>query len=238
MKTAEVHPLSAVIAKAVCSNIFSRLAIEVDGAQVGGDKPLILVANHVTAFDGWIAVVVSRYYLHGRWVVTAHERVLAAAPILSRAGFVSIGGTALAVFASFRKLSDRMSKGELDNVWVFPAGAHQISFVESVEIAGGLRHLARMSPEALIVPVGIQYYNFRKLRPAVAVHVGNPLGNGRQLGSVKDIEFSHVISESIANEISAARTLAHRTSSEIPSTFESLLRLGSWRTKKTTQIPG
>jgi hypothetical protein len=144
--------------------------------------PVLCVANHVCSLDSWIAYDVTVRYLQRRFLHVGEDSVLKRHPYLTRFGVFPV--SAADPMLTMRSLSaiGRALRSDADQAaWVFPTGSHEASMDFEREIHGGAQALAKVSGQALVVPVGLHYYVYKRPRASVWVHVGQPIGSAGEL---------------------------------------------------------
>ena len=162
----------------------SRLhALHVAGLprQLPADRPLILAANHVSWFDGFILREVQRMLrpaapFHAVMSATELDRF----PFFRRLGVVGMDpGSTASIAGALREL-DRRARSHRDLVLVyFPQGRIWPAHRRPLGFARGVELFARRL-EAVALPIGLHLEPLNHVSPSCFVSVGEPLTEGVQ----------------------------------------------------------
>ncbi len=144
-----------------------------DVREAARDHPLLFIANHSSWWDGMLALYLS-YAVAG----TDGYAMLDARNLARHRFFGMLGGFGVDVDDprdGVRGL--RYAANLLDQsgraVWIFPQGKECPSEAP-LRFAGGAAMLARLCPQAWVVPVGLRYRFGSFERPLCAVAAGRP----------------------------------------------------------------
>jgi hypothetical protein len=133
-----------------------------------GDVPVLVVANHVCAWDAEVAMLATDE-LGRDFSLAAAPVVLERWPILRRVGFFPVErGANLKAAQLLRAVGRNLDHSSRKTVWIFPHGCH-IRTGLLVEPERGALAVARAAPRAKVVPVALHYELFEGRRPTAWV---------------------------------------------------------------------
>ena len=149
-----------------------------DGVQQARDaarrQPLILVANHVGWWDSFLVVALDEALGTEGYALMDAESVRRL-PFFARLGALPLDRSG----ASTSRAGLRGAAAKLDRpgraLWIFPQGHHRPAHLRPLGFLGGVTLLARMVPEAAVVPIAIQYAWGEQPAPAAWAHLGAPI---------------------------------------------------------------
>ncbi|HKK93107.1 MAG TPA: 1-acyl-sn-glycerol-3-phosphate acyltransferase [Longimicrobiales bacterium] len=139
--------------------------------------PLLLVANHVSWWDGFLLREVQRR-IRGRapfhTVVIEHQ--ISAHPMLGRLGAVPVDPTTPASVLRMLRTLRRLRAADPGTVFsYFPQGRIWPSSRRPLEIRRGIEAVTRVLAPVRIVPVGIHIEPLVDVRPTPLIWLGEPL---------------------------------------------------------------
>jgi 1-acyl-sn-glycerol-3-phosphate acyltransferase len=165
-----------------------RLARGLDGLYARGtgwvralarERPVILAANHVGWWDSFLVVAVDQALGTEGYALMDAESVRRL-PFFARLGALPLELGGVRARAGLRAAASRLDRAGRA-VWIFPQGRHRPAHVRPLGFQGGVRLLARLAPEAAVVPAAFQYAWGERSAPAAYVHLGEPLAGGAAL---------------------------------------------------------
>lgn len=166
-----------------------RLGRGLDGLHVHGieaarrtarERPVILAANHVGWWDSFLVIALDEALGTEGYALMDAESVWRL-PFFARLGALPLErGTAAGARAGLRDAARRLDRPGRA-MWIFPQGRHQPAHLRPLGFAPGLRLLARLAPEAAVVPIAFQYAFGEHAAPAAYAHLGEPVPGGRAL---------------------------------------------------------
>ena len=160
-----------------------RLARGLDGFYAAGveearavahGRPVILAANHVGWWDSFLVVALDEA------LGTEGYALMDAASVWRLPFFARLGALPLdRGGASRARAGLRAAAAKLDRagraLWIFPQGHHRPAHLRPLGFLGGVALLARMVPQAAVVPVAFQYAWGERPSPRAWAHLGTPL---------------------------------------------------------------
>lgn len=158
----------------------ARVARRFHAWWVGGDgvaeacdasQPLLLLPNHSSWWDGFLALELSQRLGH-RFHVMMQADQLAAIPFFARVGAFSVDrGDRWQAAADLDYAASLLVPG--NGVWVFPQGRRLPAHAPLV-IASGAARLATMAAPVRVVPVAMRYVFVSEDLPEAFAWVGRP----------------------------------------------------------------
>lgn len=166
--------------------------------------PVILAANHVSWWDGFLLREVQRRLQPAAPLFTVMlERELARAPFLRRLGAVPLDPSRPAsVRAVFRALREERRREPAPLVAWFPQGRIEPSWKRPLKLRPGIPALARALAPCSIVPVALHLEPLTTPAPTAFVSVGTPIpvqaeaGSAPRLGAIEwamEVEVDRVL---------------------------------------------
>lgn len=165
-----------------------RLARGLDGLYARGtgrvralarERPVILAANHVGWWDSFVVVAVDQALGTEGYALMDAESVRRL-PFFARLGALPLELGGARARAGLRAAASRLDRAGCA-VWIFPQGRHRPAHLRPLGFQGGVRLLARLAPEAAVVPAALQYAWGERAAPAAYVHLGEPMAGGASL---------------------------------------------------------
>lgn len=139
--------------------------------QVAKDRPTILAANHVCWWDSFLVVALDEALGTEGYALMDAEN-LCRIPFFARMGAIPLDRerprTGLRAAAA---LLDRPGRA----VWIFPRGGHRPAHLRPLGFQPGARLLARLAPNAAVIPVAFEYAFGEGHYPAAYACFGDPL---------------------------------------------------------------
>jgi len=136
--------------------------------------PVLVYLNHPAWWDPLAcAALVDACCRHRRHVALIDEAELSR--VLERLGFVGIAPGSMAGARRMMRLADE-SAGQPDmTLWLTPQGRFADPRERPLALAGGLARLARRLPEAVAVPMALEYPFLGARKPEMRILVGEPI---------------------------------------------------------------
>ncbi len=142
--------------------------------EVARRQPVILAANHVGWWDSFLVVALDEALGTQGYALMDAESVRRL-PFFARLGALPLDrGGAASSRAGLRAAAAKLS-GPGRALWIFPQGHHRPAHLRPLGFLGGVSLLARMAPEAAVIPIAIQYAWGEQPMPAAWAHLGAPL---------------------------------------------------------------
>jgi 1-acyl-sn-glycerol-3-phosphate acyltransferase len=157
---------------------------------VGLDRPLIIYSNHPSWWDPTLylllaAIAFPRHDAFGPMDAKALDKY----GLFRKFGVFGIDPATQAGAAEFLRVALRvLAPGGLrggkriGSMWITAEGAFTDPRRRPVELRGGIAHLARRVPHAVMLPLAIEFGFWNESRPEVLVRFGAPIETGRHLG--------------------------------------------------------
>lgn len=153
------------------------LGLEAAAAALAADRPLVIVANHTSWWDGFLLRDIHRALRPDapfHVVMTAHE--LARFPFFRRIGAVGIErDSAGSILRAFRQLARKAEAAPRSVILYFPQGQIWPAWRRPLGFQRGVELLLRTMPPATALPIGIHIEALNRSAPAAFISVGSPL---------------------------------------------------------------
>ncbi len=156
---------------------FARARIQGLGvAAAARDRaPLLLVSNHVSWWDPLVALWLSRRVLHLDGHALMDAANLRRLPFFRRVGAFGVDLTDPRDGARALRYGARLLDRPGRMVWVFPEGRERPGGGRPLPFLPGAAAMARLAPDAVVLPVGLAYVFAGTERPDLYVSVGAAL---------------------------------------------------------------
>jgi 1-acyl-sn-glycerol-3-phosphate acyltransferase len=187
-KTAPLDRLYAAYGRRLLRRAFA--AVWLGGAQWPDDRaPAIAVLNHSAWWDPIVALFLSHDLFRRDGYGIMQGAQLERFPFFRRVGAFGASSDSL---QDARNLADYAARvlraGSRRTLWVFPQGA-LVPARAPLRFRSGAARIARLVPEATVVPLALRYEQRAEQRPELFVRVGEPLraaGAGGPAGVASD----------------------------------------------------
>lgn len=165
---------------------FSRVHVTAPRAQIHRDIPLMLVANHVSWWDGFLLIELQRVLRPGAPFFTIMlESELRQHPFLRRIGAIGIDPQSPAtVLAAIRELSRRVEERPDSAIFFFPQGRIWPSYRRPLGFRRGIEVFCE-AIDSVVLPVAIHVEPLNRIAPHAFVTAGEPLTDGEPLSSCR-----------------------------------------------------
>jgi 1-acyl-sn-glycerol-3-phosphate acyltransferase len=185
------------------------------------DRPLIIYTNHPSWWDPALFILLSNTILRHRAGFGPMEaQSLGRYNLLRRFGVYGIDPTTRQGAARFMAVSLRILSHPATALWVTAEGHFTDARVRPVRLRPGLAHLARRVPNAIIVPLAIEYTFWNERQPEALLRFGPAIiAAGSRQRSVAD--WNALLEQRLTQTMDA---LAHDAISRDASRFRPLLR--------------
>lgn len=175
------HPLAAMIFESFLSPLrkfrLGGLHILNAPAALPGDRPVILVGNHVSNWDGFLFREIQKS-LFRKWPVYSImlEEELARYPMIRLLGGIGIDPASPAsVAGALRSLRAMRARKQRFFLSYFPQGRIFPSFKRPLGFRPGIDLFVKAVAPATLIPVGIHLEPMKKLAPTAFLSMGKPM---------------------------------------------------------------
>lgn len=204
-------------------------AIRMSGAftELPRDRPVIIFSNHPSWWDPALYLVLANGLFRGRPGFGPMD-----APSLARYGFfkrLGIFGIDKSSTAGARRflevarhvLRDCAGPGGRAMIWVTAEGHFTDPRQRPVALRAGIAHLARAVPDAVLVPLAIEYVFWNESQPELLLRFGAPIPGD---ASLRPAEWNRILQDALTVEMDV---LAADSMSREKQRFRPLLRGGT-----------
>ena len=155
---------------------FSTVSVTTPRAQIFHDIPLLLAANHVSWWDGFLLIELQRALRPGAPFHTIMlESELRQHPFLRRIGAIGVDPQSPAtVLAAIRELSRRLEERPDSVVFFFPQGRIWPSYRRPLGFRRGIEVFSE-AIDWVVLPVAIHIEPLNRIAPAAFVRAGEPM---------------------------------------------------------------
>ncbi len=195
-------------------------SVMVQQAAVLGELkgPLIIYANHSSWWDPMVSVLLAETLLPGRnHFAPMDAAALKRYPILRKIGIFPVEMATARGAAQFLRTSQAiLTSGGV--VWITPQGRFVDSRARPLDFKPGLGALAVRTPEAILIPMAIEYTFWDERLPETLLRIGEPVQLAEGIGSEaagKALEcaltetMEELTSAAMARDTGAFRVLLH-----------------------------
>ncbi len=139
-------------------------------------RPAVVFTNHPSWWDPAMFVLLHCTLMRGRAGFGPMEaHALARYGVLRRMGLFGIEADSRAGAATFLRLGARVLGDPSGVLWVTAQGRFADARLRPVVLRPGLAHLARLAPDALLLPLAAEYPFWNESRPEALLRFGAPV---------------------------------------------------------------
>lgn len=139
-------------------------------------RPLIFYSNHPSWWDPVLYMVVADSCFPGLQGYGPMEaEALEKYGLLRRFGIFPVDSSSSRAAVQFLRTAGAVLQREDASLWLTPEGGFTDPRTRPLALQGGLAHLARRLPDALLVPLAIEYPFWNESRPEALLRFGVPL---------------------------------------------------------------
>lgn len=146
---------------------FSRFILDVP--EVATNKPLLVLCNHHSWWDGFWVLLVNKWVLHKRYHVMMLESQLKKHRSFANIGAFSIAGGRRQMLESLNYSIGLLTSVE-NMVLIFPQGKLYSQHIDQLELGKGVDYIMKMNPEIeVLMLVSLTDY-FENKKPQVNIY--------------------------------------------------------------------
>ena len=140
-------------------------------------RPLLLVANHVSWWDGFLLLSLQRSIRpDARLTTVMLEREIRRVPFLRLLGATGlVPGSLASLRGLLKRLRDSWAKTPKGALAFFPQGGIWPSARRPLSFQPGIRRIARDAAPCAVLPIGLHVEPLNRLIPTAFVTVGTPI---------------------------------------------------------------
>ncbi len=195
-----------------------------DTATLPTDRPLIVFGNHPSWWDPAVYILLADMRFRGRpGFGPMEEEALVRYGFFRRLGIFGIDkqtatGARRFLSVSRRVLGDPGGPTGRYMMWITAEGDFTDPRVRPVRLRPGIAHLAAVVPDAVLVPMALEYAFWNESRPELLVRFGTPLPGDR---AVRPIDWTPRLEAALTETMDR---LAEDAKARDPARFTRLLR--------------
>lgn len=150
--------------------------------EVPPDKPLVVYLNHPSWWDPLICLEVARHYFPQRVnYAPIDAAMLQRYGFMKKLGFFGVEQGTRRGAAMFLRSSEAILARGNTSIWLTPQGHFADPRKRPIRFAAGLSHLARRMPDAVYLPMAVEYPFWTERTPEALVHFGAPAREANDL---------------------------------------------------------
>ncbi|MCM3490553.1 lysophospholipid acyltransferase family protein [Alkalihalophilus marmarensis] len=199
----------------------SFYSVNLKGTFPKTDRPLLLIANHSSWWDGLVSFYLSNECLRHESFAMMSEEGMKSYSFFRKIGTFSVNPS------DSRSLLDSLNYARTklttkQALWFFPQGAEQHLEKRPLEFKSGVGYLLKDKKDVLVVPL-TYYYTFRhEQKPELYIHVGTAIENNSGLGGNRK-EITRSLEKALTRQLEEQK---EELVLEKPSEYQSLLQSG------------
>jgi 1-acyl-sn-glycerol-3-phosphate acyltransferase len=145
--------------------------------HVAPDRPIIICCNHPSWWDPVVFILLMHILFPDRIGFGPMDAAaLQRYGVLRRMGVFGIDPETRGGAAHFLTTGARILAQQNSVLWITAEGALTDTRIRPVRLRAGVAHLARRAPQAVIVPLALEYPFWNERRPEALLHFGRPIG--------------------------------------------------------------
>lgn len=137
--------------------------------------PLLIVTNHPSWWDPMIGTAISLRFEDRVHYGAIDAKMLKQYPIFSRLGFFGVDVDTYRGAADFLRMGTALLSVPKNIVWVTAQGRFTDVRTRPLGLRYGVGHLAARSPQAIVLPIAIEYAFWNERTPEAFVRIGDPI---------------------------------------------------------------
>lgn len=185
-------------------------------------RPLIVYSNHASWWDPAVFILLCAKLFRGRAGYGPMDAVaLGKYGVLERMGVFGVDQADARGAATFLRTAMAVVAQPTQMLWVTAEGKFTDVRTRPLQLRPGLAHLVRRVPNAIILPLALEYTFWDESRPELLLRFGEPLLGNRQ-SSVA--EWTQRLEQGLASTMDA---LAAESMTRNPALFTPLVRGGA-----------
>ena len=143
-------------------------------------RPLVVYLNHASWWDPLVCLLLSREFFPERpSFAPIDAAMLERYGIFKRLGFFAVAQSLRGARTFLRTTHDLLADSR-NAVWLTPQGRFTDVRKRPLRLQDGLGALAMREPEAIFIPLAIEYAFWTEPRPEILVSFGEPIVPGRE----------------------------------------------------------
>jgi 1-acyl-sn-glycerol-3-phosphate acyltransferase len=207
--------------------------------------PIIVVLNHPSWWDPLIVTLLSDLFPGAEHYGAIDAEAVKKYPVFQKLGFFPVDSSSLRGAAEFLKLATHILSEPNRIVWLTAQGEFADVRTRPLNLRTGVGHLAARVPDAVIVPIAIEYSFWTEKAPEALVRIGVPIRTSDH-AKLHGKEWTTIIEAGLTETLD---TLNRETMTRNPALFTPLIegrsaiggmydlwrRLAAWATGRKFQ---
>ena len=185
-------------------------------------RPAIIYGNHPSWWDPAFYLLLAAMLFRGRRGYGPMDATaLGKYGVLAKMGIFGIDSDTTRGAARFLTTSRRLMADPLTMLWITAEGGFRDVRQRPIELRAGLAHLVRHVPDAVVIPLAIEYTFWNESRPEALARFGVPL----DAGTTRSVpEWTALLERELTRTMDA---LQAESSARDPALFRPLIRGGA-----------
>ena len=144
-------------------------------AWPAGDGPVVVVLNHPGWWDPLLAVLLVDFRPDGEHYATIDAVAVRKYKVFEYLGFIAVDTQSLRGAARFLRTAEAALAAPNRSLWLTAQGRFSDVRARPLALRSGVGHLAARLPDAVVLPVAIEYVFWNERTPEALVRVGTPI---------------------------------------------------------------
>jgi 1-acyl-sn-glycerol-3-phosphate acyltransferase len=185
-------------------------------------RPLIIYGNHPSWWDPALYILLCNKLFPGRpGFGPMDAKALGRYGVLEKMGVFGVEQDTPRGAARFLSTSERVLADPASILWITAEGHFTDPRQRPIRLRPGLAHLARRIPDAVILPLAVEYSFWNESQPEALARFGDPIETGRDRSTA---EWTAHLEHELTRTMDA---LATESAQRNPALFHSLVRGGA-----------
>ena len=157
------------------------------------DAPLVIVVNHPSWWDGMGPMLIVQSLLNGRHVYTPMEaEALRRYAFMRRLGAFGVEGDSARGAVAFLRTAREVLKTPGHLLWIHAAGRFHDVRERPVPLTPGVIRLAEVAPQAIFLPLALEYVFWDEKRPEALAAFGPAIAGEALAAMPRDERATHL----------------------------------------------
>ncbi|MES2570434.1 MAG: lysophospholipid acyltransferase family protein [Verrucomicrobiota bacterium] len=175
---------------------------------VPSDRPLVIYLNHPSWWDPLICLLLAKHCCAERGnYAPIDDAMLKRYAFMQRLGFFGVEQGSRRGAADFLRTSEAILQKGNTSLWLTPQGRFVDARCRPVELASGLSHLMRRMPQAVYLPLALEYVFWTERTPEALACFGTPVTDPGQLASTLEATQDRLAAAAIRRNAAEFQTM-------------------------------
>ena len=147
-----------------------------------GDIPVVVVLNHPGWWDPLLAVLLVDFCPDGEHYAAIDAVAVRKYRVFEYLGFIAVDTHSLRGAAQFLRAAEAALAAPNRSLWLTAQGRFSDVRARPLALRSGVGHLAARLPDAVVLPVAIEYVFWNERTPEALVRIGTPISTAAHPG--------------------------------------------------------